>query len=164
MPTMSYSLKSMVSVLFQTIMLSVVLFLTGCNNNPTVKEGAQYIQMQADQITYNAYATQLDITQKQLTQVLPEFQEVTPIPPQSRVNDLAAWLENNNCLIPVLSPTDRVQCYQVTRVYLIQKTKELDTQDTTLWAAKRTIQQLVSNMNKIIEMAPRQGKDDLKPP
>lgn len=80
------------------------------------------------------------------------------------MNDLAGWLERNNCLLPALSPTNRVQCYQVTRVYLIQKVKELDEQDMTLWGAKQTIHQLVGNMNKMIEMAPRQGKDDVKPP
>jgi len=122
-----------------------------------------YLQIQADQVAYSAYATQLQINQKQLTEVLPEFQEVTPIPPQSRVNDLAAWLEQNNCLLPNLSPTERVHCYQVTRVFLIQTTKQLDEQDMTLWAAKKTIKQLIENMNKIIDMAPSPA-NELKPP
>lgn len=160
---MSSYLGSTVLVLGRLLMVVGLLLIVGCSNNPTVSEGSLYIQTQADRIEYNAYATQLQIMQKQLTEVLPEFQEVTPLPPQSRVGDLTRWLEQNNCLLPGLSPTERVYCYQVTRVYLIQVTKELDKQDTTLWAAKRTIQQLVGNLNKVIDMAPRAGNDKVPP-
>lgn len=160
---MSSYLGSTVLVLGRLLMVVGLLLIVGCSNNPTVSEGTQYIQIQADRIEYNAYATRLQIMQKQLTEVVPEFREVAPLPPQSRVGDLTRWLEQNNCLLPGLSPTERVYCYQVTRVYLIQVTKELDEQDTTLWAAKRTIQQLVGNLNKVIDMAPRAGNDKVPP-
>lgn len=160
---MSSYLGSTVLVLSRLLMTGALLLIMGCSNSPTVSEGTQYIQIQADRIEYNAYATRLQIMQKQLTEVVPEFREVAPLPPQSRVGDLTRWLEQNNCLLPGLSPTERVYCYQVTRVYLIQVTKELDEQDTTLWAAKRTIQQLVGNLNKVIDMAPRAGNDKVPP-
>jgi len=146
------------------LVMTVGLLLTlGCTNNPSVSEGSQFIQIQADRIEYNTYASQLKAIQKQLTEVAPEFREVAPLPPQSRVGDLTRWLEQNNCLLPGLSPTERVYCYQVTRVYLIQTTKALDAQDTTVWAAKRTIQQLVGNLNKVIEMAPQPNIDKVPP-
>jgi len=160
---MTSCLGNMVLGLSRLLTAVALLLMMGCSSSPTVSEGSQYIQMQADRIEYNSYATQLQVIQKQLTEVAPEFREVAPLPPQSRVGDLTRWLEQNNCLLPGLSPTERVYCYQVTRVYLIQTTKTLDAQDTTVWAAKRTIQQLVGNLNKVIDMAPRQTTDQVPP-
>jgi len=158
-------LECMVSRIWMTVLLlPMVALITACNHNPTVSEANTYLQVQATQAQYDTYSNQLTLLQKQLTQVSPEFREVTPDPPSGRVSELSSFLERNNCLRQDLSLPEKDQCYQITRVILIQTTQVLDEKDITLWGAKQTIQQLVKNMNRIIDLAPRQPTTTLKPP
>lgn len=138
--------------------------LMGCTTQPTLKDGTVYLQGQVIQAELNSFNTQLSIAQKNLAEVLPEFQEVTPYPPQSRVGDLTAFLENNNCLRPTMSTQDRIYCYQLTRVMLIQTSKTLDDTEVMLWGAKQTIHRLSDNIKAISDLAPKYSNGDLKPP
>lgn len=77
---------------------------------------------------------------------------------------MANFLEANNCLKPALTDTERVHCYQLTRVVLIQSTEKLDGMEMELWAAKKTVQRLSENIKVIVDNAPKMNNGDLKPP
>lgn len=99
-----------------------------------------------------------------MAEVIPELREVAPTPPQSRVGELATFLEANNCLKPDLTDTERVGCYRLTRVVLIQSTEKLDGIEMELWVAKKTVQRLSDNIKTIVENAPKMSNSDTKPP
>ena len=129
------------------VAILVCLTLTGCSHKTTISEANNYLQIQAQQTLINTYKTQLASTKERLTQIPPEFQEVTQSPPQSRVGDLALFLQNNDCL----AVKEKEYCYKLTRIRLIMVTQELDREADLTWAAKLTIKQLVENINTVID-------------
>lgn len=128
-------------------LMLALLLVSGCSHKTTVSEANTYLQAQALQIEINSYKSQLQMAKKGLTAVLPELQEVAPLPPESKVGDLAAFLENNDCT----KVKQQEYCYKLTRLRLIQVTQALDASNTENWAAKTTIKQLVENINMIVK-------------
>ena len=157
-------MNSTASAACQAILVVLLLGLvSACSHHPTLAEGETYLKVQATQAELNSYHTQLRIAEKQLSEVIPELQEVAPIPPQSRVGQLASFLESNNCLQPAMTSTERIQCYQLTRILLIQTTEKLDGSDMELWVAKKTVRRLSDNIKAIVDNAPKMSNDQ-KPP
>jgi hypothetical protein len=155
----------MVSVVYQALLAGLLLILvSGCSQKPTLNEAELYLQVKTTQAEFNSYNTQLRIAEKQMAEVIPELREVAPTPPQSRVGQLATFLETNNCLKPDLTDTERVGCYRLTRVVLIQSTEKLDGIEMELWVAKKTVQRLSENIKTIVENAPKMSNSDTKPP
>jgi len=114
-----------------------------------MKEADTYLQVQVLKAELDSYRAQLKVNRKGLTEVLPALQEVAPTPPESRAAELSRFLEANDCLSPTV--TDKKYCFQLVRLQLIAVTEQLDKANLETWAAKRTIKQLVDNINVIID-------------
>lgn len=123
--------------------------LSGCAQKTTVSEANTYLQAQSLQTEINSYKTQLQIMKARLTETLPQFQEANPSLPPSQLTALTAYLLDNDCTVG--KPADKDYCYRLTRVRLIEVTNDLDKAYSDDWAAKKTIRQLIDNINTIVE-------------
>lgn len=68
-------------------------------------------------------------------------------PKQHRMEKLSSYLANNDCTKTVAKDS----CYSNTRLILVTTTRELDTDADTINALRSTIDQLISNLNKVID-------------
>lgn len=143
--------------LFLLVMISCLLVITGCSHQTTISEAATHLQVQALEIELNSYKNQLQLTKKNLTDVLPSLQQASATPPESKFAELSHFLENNDCLKGARQ-ADREYCYRLTRFRLIQVTEMLDATTSENWAAKLTIKQLVDNINVIVESLDSKAK------
>lgn len=70
--------------------------------------------------------------------------------PESQLGSLTTFLANNDCsTLP--QQADRVNCYKLTRIKLIEVTRQVDEANATSYAARRTVQQLIDNINTIVD-------------
>jgi len=130
--------------------LLAAVLLTGCSNGPSIKEGDTYLQVRAQQIQLDSYRNQAKAAQAGLTEVIPELKSYPAEMPPSHLNSLIGFLEANDCTEPQLSLQVKENCYRVTRVLLINATRELDKTSATLYAGQRTIAQLIDNINMLV--------------
>lgn len=137
--------------LILTVLMAISLLLTGCTNNPTMTEAETYFQVKAEQTKYDLYKERIKDSKARLTEVLPELLTNQQEPPPSRLGALTAFLEHNDCTDAQLSFQAKMNCYRVTRVLLINTTRELDRTDVKLYAGQRTVTQLVDNINMLID-------------
>jgi len=158
-PTLSISTltRAVTSTILAGLLLLLLLSISACSHQTTVSEATTYLQAQALQVEIDSYKNQLAATRTRLTEVLPQFQNASPLPPASLSGDLAAFLASNDCL----TATDKKYCYQLTLMRLIDVTRQLDDASLNNWAAKRTIGQLTDNINTIIEGLERKNNSTI---
>jgi len=141
------------------LLFLVCILVSGCSHQTTISEASTYLQAKALEVEITSYKNQLQLTKKRLVEVIPEFQEVTPLPPTARVGELANFLENNDCE----KVENKKYCYQLTRYRLIQVTQMLDEASAENWAAKLTIRQLQDNVSVIIDGLGQREKEVTAP-
>lgn len=110
-----------------------------------------FLEVQSIKIELESYRRQLDASRTQLTEVIPDLPKVSQIPPESNLIPLTTFLEVNDCSQVKYNPRDVDMCYKFTRAMLIKTTKDLDTEAANYWAARRTVDQLVENINTVID-------------
>jgi len=132
------------------VLLLVAVSLTGCSNGPSIKEGDIYLQVRAQQIQLDSYRNQVKAAKGGLTEVIPELRTYPAEMPPGHLSSLISFLEANDCTEPQLSLQVKENCYRVTRVLLINATRELDKTSVTLYAGQRTIAQLIDNINTLV--------------
>lgn len=93
------------------------------------------------------YKDQLQLLKDDLTVIPPEVYEPGWTPKQHRMDKLSEYLSVNDCT----KTSAKDNCYKSTRLLLIATTKELDKEVDNTNALKSTIDQLISNLNKVIE-------------
>lgn len=131
------------------VVLATTLTLSGCSHNPTLQESKIYLQAQAQQVQINTYRSQLQSNKKRLTEVIPETQTSATSAPPSLLADLTTFLVQNDCTKFPSNIKD--QCYKVTQVKLIEVTRLLDEARVQTYLSQRTVGQLVTNLNVLIE-------------
>lgn len=143
-------MKSFTNALVLMLMaLAMSLTLSGCTHNPTLQESKIYLQAQAQQVQINSYRSQLQNSKKRLTEVIPEVQTQEVTAPRSLLADLTTFLVQNDC---TKFPTNiKDQCYTVTRAKLVEITRLLDEARVKTYLSQRSVGQLVSNINLLID-------------
>ena len=137
-------------VLMLTMALAM-LTLQACTHKPTITEADTYLQVRAEQIRQESIRKQLVAAKPQLTQIMPELLNYEKEFPPSRLSELTTFLLENDCTDKQLSQQVKENCYRVTRVMLINKTRELDQTSVTLYVGQRTVTQLVETINSLID-------------
>ena len=134
---------------YRGLLILSLMGLTACSHQTTISEGTLYLQAQAQQVQINSYKSQLQATKSKLTQVIPSLQDKNPKPPVSLLGDLTLFLNTHDC--SVLNEGVRDQCYRITRVRLIETTRALDEANANKYAAQKTVNQLVGNINVLVD-------------
>lgn len=83
---------------------------------------------------------------KNLTLVAPELDVNNNPAPEPVQNDLAQFLNTNDCT----TAADKDSCYVRTRLVLIKMGRRIDFLSGRLYVAKATINNLVNNLNEVI--------------
>lgn len=83
----------------------------------------------------------------QLTQVLPPFVNANPELAVEQLPLLASYLDENDCT----KEKDFTRCYWLTRLRLIETTKQLDDANDKIYGGQKTINQLINSINTIVD-------------
>jgi len=127
------------------------MILVGCSNNPSISEANTYLQVKSEQTKLDLFRDRVVASKDQLTEVPPGLLTDQTEPPPSLLGELTDFLEQNDCTDKQLSFQSKMNCYRVTRVKLINATRDLDRTRVQLYAGQRTVTQLVDNMKMLIE-------------
>lgn len=118
----------------------------GCASKTKISEADNYLTIQSEVMKVNSYRTRLLSYRKELTAVVEPLNNPNPVEPLGRVNELATYLADNDCLVQA----DFGYCYQVSRVRLIRVTRDLDHEEYVNYMSLVTINMLIKNINLIL--------------
>lgn len=118
----------------------------GCASETKISEADNYLTIQSEVMKVNSYRTRLLSYRKELTAVVEPLNNPNPVEPLGRVNELATYLADNDCLVQA----DFGYCYQVSRVRLIRVTRDLDHEEYVNYMSLVTINMLIKNINLIL--------------
>ena len=149
--TMLYSKSTVwIQQLGLMLVLSALSLLAGCAHQTTISEGTTYLQAQVQQAELDSYKMRLKDTQQRLTAVIPEVSDPKPQLPLPLSGSLSQFLLDNDCTqVSAKNPGALRTCIQSNQVQLIQTTRLLEAERMTTYAAKMTINQLISNINTV---------------
>lgn len=139
------------ALMCKALLLFLALGCLAACSGTTISEADTYLQVRAQQIQLDSYKNQVKAAQAGLTEVLPELRNPPAEMPESHLSSLTTFLLANDCTDKQLSLQVKENCYRVTRVLLINTTRELDRNSVTLYAGQRTIAQLISNIDMLID-------------
>ena len=125
--------------------------LLGCTSQPAISEANTYLQVQGEMVQLNTYKAQVKAAKERLTQVVPQLQNPNPELPPSNLVSLTTFLLENDCTKQQLTAVEKERCYRVTRLLLINTTRALDDANMKAYAGQRTVSQLITNINVLID-------------
>lgn len=153
MKAMTRYSKSTVSIPVFLGIVALILFtltISGCGHKTTLSEASTFLQAQVQQTEINSYKLQMQATKTRLTEVIPEVADPNPVLPPSLLGKLTTFLVEHDCT-QLPAKEDKDQCYKLTRFQLIETVKAYDSLNVDNYAAKKTINQLILNINTIVD-------------